>query len=305
MTTPAPLELSPKAKVLNEVHGKLQELLQKNMEALPKGFNQTRFLQNCLTVLNDTKEIEKCTPMSVARTMIKGAYLGLDFFRRECYAIPYGTELNFQTDYKGEIKLVKKYSQQPILDVYAQLVRDGDELDINIDAGKQSLNFKPKLFNDGEIIGAFAVVYFADTSMRYEAMSKKEIEDIRRKFSKAPNSPAWDKSYGEMCKKVVLRRLCKMLALDFDHAEQDKAFEEGAETIVHKGKKIVDVNISDPFGKEDAPKAAADSKSTEQAKTPKPPFDEEKYRKELKEKHPNYDDSYIDHLVKEEKTKCP
>lgn len=305
MTTPAPMELSPKAKALNEVHGKLQELLQKNMEALPKGFNQTRFLQNCLTVLNDTKEIEKCSPMSVARTMIKGAYLGLDFFRRECYAIPYGTELNFQTDYKGEIKLVKKYSQQPILDVYAQLVRDGDELDINIEAGKQTLNFKPKLFNDGEIIGSFAVAYFVDGSMRYEAMSKKEIEDIRRKFSKAPNSPAWDKSYGEMCKKVVLRRLCKMLALDFDHAEQDKAFEEGAATVVTgKTKKVMDVDIVDPFGKEDTPKATADAKPTEQVRQPKPPFDEEKYRKELKEKHPHYDDSYIDHLVKEEKTKC-
>lgn len=241
------VQLSPKSKMLIQVSDELNALLQNQIDAMPSGFNQTRFLQNCLTVLNDTKEIEKCSPMSVARTMIKGAYLGLDFFRKECYAIPYGTELNFQTDYKGEIKLVKKYSQQPILDVYAQLVRQGDELDISIEAGKQVLNFKPELFNDKDIIGAFAVVYFADCSMRYEAMSKKEIEETRKNYSKAPNSPAWNKSWGEQAKKTVLRRLCKLLALDFDRAEQDLAFEEGAETEVRSGKKIIDTAVADPF----------------------------------------------------------
>jgi len=292
MTTQAPIEMTPKTKMLNDVAEKLNGLLTKHVDALPKNFNQTRFLQNCLTVLNDTKEIEKCSPMSVARTMIKGAYLGLDFFRRECYAIPYGTELNFQTDYKGEIKLVKKYSQQPILDVYAQLVRQGDELDINIEAGKQTLNFKPKLFNDGEIMGVFAVAYFMDGSMRYEAMSKKEIEDIRRKFSKAPNSPAWDKSYGEMCKKVVLRRLCKMLALDFDHAEQDKAFEEGAETEVRGNKKVVDVNVEDPFNKN---KDKATQETGGSSSTDKDPDAE--LKAELRAKNPDKSEWEIEEMI--------
>lgn len=224
--------ITPRARALGEIQRNLTDLLNKNMKAFPKGFNETRFLQNCMTVLMDTKDIEKCTPMSVARTLIKGAYLGLDFFRRECYGIPYGTEMNFQTDYKGEIKLVKKYSPQPIQDIYAQVVRKGEVLDIRIEAGKQVLNFTPDVFSNEEIVGVFAVVYFLDGSMRYETMSKEQVEDVRKKFSKAPNSPAWRDSWPEMAKKAVLRRLCKMLALDFDNAEQEKAFEEGADTEV-------------------------------------------------------------------------
>lgn len=231
-------------KTTSDILGKL---LTEQINAMPRGFNDTRFLQNCITVLRDTKDIEKCTPMSVARTMLKGAYLGLDFFRKECYAIPYGDQLNFQTDYKGEIKLCKTYSGQPIQDIYAKIVREGDVLNIRIEGGKQLLDFTPLPFNEGKIVGAFAVVYYENGAMVYDAMSPKEIEDIRQKYSKAPNSPAWQKSLGEMYKKVVLRRLIKLIDLHFDRAEQDSAFEEGATTTMDPKKQIVDINIPDPF----------------------------------------------------------
>lgn len=39
---------------------------------------------------------------------------------------------------------------------------------------------------------------------------------------------AWKESYGEMCKKTVLRRLCKLIDLNFDTAEQCQAFEDGS-----------------------------------------------------------------------------
>ncbi|HBJ2611171.1 recombinase RecT [Clostridium botulinum] len=41
-----------------------------------------------MTVLKDTKNIEKCNEVSKARTMLKGAFLGLELFNKECYAIP-------------------------------------------------------------------------------------------------------------------------------------------------------------------------------------------------------------------------
>lgn len=294
-----------KSKMLAEVSTQLNTLLQEQINAFPKDFNQSRFLQNCITVLNDTKDIEKCTSLSVARTMIKGAYLGLDFFRKECYPIPYEVykngqptgvfELNFQTDYKGEVKLVKKYSQEPLRDAYAQLVREGDELDIQIEGGKQILNFKPILFNDKEIIGVFAVAYFEDGSMRYEAMSKKEVEETRKNYAKAPNSPAWSKSWGEQAKKTVLRRLCKLLALDFDHAEQAAAFEEGAITVVDpKLKKVVDVKIEDPFKNT----STDTTQSSESAVDP-----DAELRQKLRDKYPTEEDWQIEVRIKEYKGK--
>lgn len=242
-------QLSPRAKTIKEVGEKLEYLLKEHSDAMPKDFNATRFLQNCLTVLRDTKDIEKCTPVSIARTLIKGAYLDLDFFRKECYAIPYGTELNFQTDYKGEIKVCKAFCPRQILDIYAKLVREGDVFEMTVKDGRQIINFSPVNFNDGKVLGAFAVVFYEDGGIIAEQMSAKEIDDIRTKFSKAPNSPAWAKTPGEMQKKVVLRRLTKMVNLKFPNVSAQEAYEEGAESTMDPNKKTIDV-IADPFKEE-------------------------------------------------------
>ena len=214
---------------LVEIHNGLTESLERQVQALPKDFNKQRFVQNCMTVLQDGQaDFSKCDSRTVIRTLMKASYLGLDFFNRECYAIPYGNQCQFQTDYRGEIKLAKRYSSNPIQDIYAKVVRDGDKFEEFIENGKQYVNFNPKSFSNGEIIGAFAVVLYKDGSMMYDTMSKEDIEHTRQTFSKAANSKAWKESYGEMCKKTVLRRLCKLIDLNFDTAEQCQAFEDGS-----------------------------------------------------------------------------
>lgn len=238
---------------LIEVSKNLQDLMQKKARALPKNFNQTRFLQNSLMVLADTKGIEKCLPVSIARTMLQGAFLGLDFFMGECYAIPYGNQLNFQTDYKGEIKICKQYSPAKIKDIFAKVVKEGDEFEAGVYEGKQFVNFKPKNFNEGAVIGAFAVCYYEDGSIIYDEMSLKKIEETRKYFSKAPNSPAWMKTPEEMYKKTVIRRLCKVIDLQFDNDDQKKAFDEGADIDRSKIKETIDVDVQNPFDKEEKP----------------------------------------------------
>lgn len=240
--------------VLKTAHNQLEKLLSSKAGALPKDFNQTRFLQNCMTVLQDTKGIEKVQPITIARTMLKAAFLGLDFTMRECYAIPYASTLQFQTDYKGEVKLAKKYSVNPIKDIYAKLVRVGDDFVEEIRDGQQYISFKPQPFNDGEIIGAFAVCFYNDGSMIYETMSKKEIEAVRDNYSKMPKGPTWTKSYGEMCKKTVLRRLCKNISLDFDSIEQRQAYDDGG-----------DAEFKDPQQPKGKAKNILDDKEIEEA----------------------------------------
>jgi len=81
--------------------------------------------------------------------------------------------------------------------------------------GRQDLTFKPLAFNDGEIKGAFAIVTYVDGGIQIEEMSKKDIEDVRKKYSKQSAGIAWTNSYGEMCRKTVLRRLCKHINIVF------------------------------------------------------------------------------------------
>mgnify|MGYP001835918277 CR=1 FL=1 len=218
----------------------LTKKLTENKEALPAGFNQQRFILNCITVIQDMMkddrkkaQLEKINPETIPVCLAK-AYLGLDFFNGECYAIPYGGNLSFQTDYKGEIKLCKRYSKNKIKDIFAKVVRQGDFFMEEVDGGKQNVQYRPKPFSNEQMIGAFAIVVFEDGSMMYDTMSSEDIENVRNTYSKAKDSQAWKSSTGEMYKKTVLRRLCKLIDLDFDNIEQQKAYEDGGDVVFNQ-----------------------------------------------------------------------
>jgi recombination protein RecT len=222
---------------LETAQNNLITLMNKKKDALPSDLNQTRFIQNAMTVLMDTRDIEQCEPVEIARCLLKGAFLGLDFFNRECYVILYNQKQQngtfkkvptFQTDYKGEEKLVKKYGDPRPKELYAKLIREGDAFIEEIREGRQVINFKPKPLNNGEIVGAFAVALFPDDTMIYESMTKKEIEHIKVTYAKPKSRGTWDDSPGEMYRKTVSRRLCKHITKNFDSIEQAKAFEDGA-----------------------------------------------------------------------------
>lgn len=216
----------------NEVAVRFSEQLTDKLtsveSALPKDFNRERFIQNCLAVTNSNKEFEKVNKAEIIQGLLKGAYLGLDFMNRECYLIPYGNSVSFQTDYKGECKFAKKYSIRKIKEIYAKVVREGDEFIEEIVDGKPSIDFKPVPFSKANIIGAFAVVLYMDGGMAYETMSTDDINSVRNNYSKASQSKAWKYSYDEMCKKTVLRRLCKHIETDFESVEAHSAWEEGS-----------------------------------------------------------------------------
>lgn len=197
-------------------------------EALPKDFNKARFVQNALALINDNPALQKYSQAQLMGGLLKGAYLGLDFYSKECYLIPYGNQLNYQTDYRGAKKLAKKYSIRPIKDIYAKLIREGDEFEELIINGEPTFNFKPKFLNDGKILGAFAVVLYKDGGLAYDVMPLSDLENTR-KHSKASNSPAWKDFTGEMYKKTVLHRLCKQIEIDFENPTQRDAFMAGME----------------------------------------------------------------------------
>lgn len=205
----------------------LDRLLDAKHDALPPGFKKTRFSENCKAYVQDNKELQKYDAEDVALVLFKGAVLGLDFLSKECHVIAESKSVRFQTDYKGEMALVKKHSVRPILDIYAKNVREGDVFKEEISEGKPLIHFLPLSFNNSKIIGTFAVALFSDGGMVYETMPAEEIEMIRKNYGKNPGSDTWDKSQGEMYKRTVLRRLCKTVEIDFD-TEQSLAYDAGS-----------------------------------------------------------------------------
>lgn len=216
----------------NEVAKTFEDLLTDKLQmvsgALPKDMNKDRFVQNCMCVLDEKPEYNTINRKDLLIGLLKGAYLGLDFMNKECYLIPYGNTVQFQTDYKGECKFVKRYSIRKIRDIYAKVVREGDSFEEAVIDSVPVINFRPKPFNSADIVGAFAVVLYEDGGMDYETMSVKDIQSVRNNYSKASQSKAWKYSFDEMAKKTVLRRLCKHIETDFETAEARQAWDEGS-----------------------------------------------------------------------------
>ena len=198
-------------------------------DGLPKDLNLTRFVQNGVALLNGNTQLQdfakKNGTAQIKANMMKAAYLGLDFMSSEAHLVPYGNTLNFMIDYRGAEKLVKKYSIKPVDCINSFIVREGDEFEASIKDNEPTINFAPKPFNTGKIIGACAYIKFKDGSIQYDTMSLQELENTRS-HSKASNSPAWKSFTSEMYRKTVLHRLCKHVTLDFENAEQIKYFND-------------------------------------------------------------------------------
>lgn len=223
--------------------------LNANRAALPQNFNIERYVQNAIALLNGNEGLQefakKYGTAQIKAGLMRGAFQGLDAMQNELYLIPYGSVLNYMPSFKGMSKMAKRYSIRPIRDIYAKLVRDGDSFEEVIQNGVPSINFKAKPFNDGEIVGCFAVALFEDGGLLYETMSKADVENCR-KSSKAKNSPAWSQHWGQMACKTVIRRLCKNIELDMD-AESKEFFESGTEietNVVEVSKREIEENAN-------------------------------------------------------------
>ena len=249
-------------EIAKEFSQQLTDKLYSVENALPKDFNKERFVQNALTVLNEKPELAKINKAQLQLGLLKGAFLGLDFFNKECYLIPYGNSVQFQTDYKGEIKFTKRYSIRKIKDIYAKVVREGDTFEEKIVDGQATVSFTPKPFNNGEIMGAFAIALFEDGGMQYETMSVEDINNVRNTYSKAANSKAWKNSFDEMAKKVVLRRLCKHIDCDFESIEARKAWEDGSVSDMQTVEREREADVVDVFSSAQ-PTDVIDVESTE------------------------------------------
>lgn len=208
-------------------------------EALPQDFNVTRFVQNGVALLNDNETLRTYAKNhgtgQIKLGMMRGAYLGLDFLSNEAYLVPYGSTLNFMPSYKGCVKLAKKYSTRLVKDIYAKVIREGDDFVEKIVDGRPSIDFTPKMLNTGKIIGAFAVCLYEDSGLIYDVMNLDEIEQTR-KASKMAGGATWKNYYGEMCKKTVLHRLCKHIPIDFDNPKQADYFNDGMKAEFEKEK---------------------------------------------------------------------
>lgn len=207
----------------------LSEKLDSVKDTLPKGFNQPRFVQNAMSVLNEKPELAEVGKAKLFAGLLKGASLGLDFYNKQCYLIPRTDKsgvkhLDFQLDYKGCTTLCKKYSIRPLVDIHAQVVREGDSFQLKVDGNDTKVLHTSNPFDGGKVIGAYAVAQFKDGGSQVEVMTLDEINMARSKSK--TRGQVWNEWFNEMAKKTVIHRLAKHIDIDFENAIQQNLFND-------------------------------------------------------------------------------
>lgn len=209
--------------VLNKISA-----LQKSGIKIPAGFSAQNqiylaFLKlTAMTTRDGSPMLSAVKPQSVANALLTMCIKGLSLEKGQCAFIQYGDELQFQEEYHGKIALAKRCGAG---DPQAQVIYEGDVFEYIIDPAtgkKQILKHEQKLGNidPTKIVGAWCIVPYADGQYepKVEIMTMAEIRQSWMQGATKGQSPAHKNFPGEMAKKTVISRACKLFYSTSDDA---------------------------------------------------------------------------------------
>ena len=196
-------------QLLTKMGGQIQK-------ALPSMVSSERFQRVSLTAFSNNTKLQQCDPMSFIAAMMQSAQLGLEPNTPlgQAYLIPYGKQVQFQIGYKGLLELAQRSGK--IKTLYAHEVRENDTFDIDYGLN-QTLIHKPLLKGDrGEVIGYYAVYHLDAGGNSFIFMTKDEVLEHAKRFSKTYNSGPWQTDFDAMAKKTVIKQLLKYAPLSIE-----------------------------------------------------------------------------------------
>jgi len=184
-------------------------------------------------LIQDNESLQKCTPDSIQKSFLESAALGMSLNKqiKECTMVARWNkrknchEANLVPMYQGMLNGARKHGDAKHFNV--QLIHENDFVDVNLATGEVK-DHKPAQLagkEPGAITGVYAIAIMNDSTRIIEIMWMDEINKVRnasdsyRKWKKDGEKgfkPIWVTWFEEMCKKTVLRRLCKRLKYDAD-----------------------------------------------------------------------------------------
>lgn len=188
-----------------------------------------------IQAVNSNSYLATATPQSVAKCIWNVAITGLSLnpVLKLAYITPRkvnGTvEAILMPSYQGMAKLITDTGS--VKKIAAQVVYKGDVFEVEYGMETKIIH-KPKFATrkNEDVTHAYAIALLVDGSQQFEVMSIDEIHAIRersdgyRAFKKGiTNSCIWESDFGEMCRKTVIKRLCKYLPKSVITKEWEKA----------------------------------------------------------------------------------
>jgi len=191
---------------------------------IPKHIKPETIFALAVTARQRSPKLKQCTEISIVRSVIQAAQLGLDIsgVGGQAYMVPYFNkrtrefEAQMQVGYKGLIELARRGGR--VLYVRAREVYEKDAFQYE-DGLYPVLRHVPHTLAEspGQVIAAWAVAAFPTPNgipvMQPEVMSRPQI-DLVRASSQAKDDGPWVTHYPMMARKTVIKRLCATLPQD-------------------------------------------------------------------------------------------
>jgi phage RecT family recombinase len=188
-------------------------------ELLPPalGLTPERMIKLACLYMRGRTDLRGCTHDSILASLGEAASLGLEIGGplAEGHLVPFddkkaGTrQCTFMPDYKGLLKLARRSGEFGAIE--AVEVYRADEFEIIRDP-RPTVRHIPSLDGPrGPAVHVYAYAALKTGEIVFEHMTALDVEEIRAR-SRSKDSPAWRNSWGEMAKKVVLKRLLKRQA---------------------------------------------------------------------------------------------
>lgn len=156
---------------------------------------------------NSGNLLQQCTQDSVYNALLEMVTQGLSPAKKQCYFIKYGSDVQLRMSYFGTIKVTKDL--QDVKDVTANVVYEGDTLDIVVENGRKKLvKHETDWRNaDNPIIAAYCIITRTDGEEFLEVMTKKQID---KSWSKAKTKNVQIDFPDQMAMRTVINRAAKM-----------------------------------------------------------------------------------------------
>lgn len=215
----APLALL-KRDVVDAVASRVGAMISGGELHMPPNYSAENAMKSAWLVLqqtldkNDRPVLQVCTPNSIANSLLDMVVQGLNPAKKQCYFIPYGTQLTCQRSYMGTLALLKRVMGDHV-EPFAEVVYEGDDFAYEIVGGRKVITKHVQSLaniDDAKILGAYCTIYLGEGKQPFtEIMTKAQILKAWNQGKAHGDSPAHKNFAGEMSKKTVFNRGCKVM----------------------------------------------------------------------------------------------
>lgn len=186
--------------------------------ALPKHLSTDRMARLALTAFSSNQQLQKCTHLSIAASMMTAAALGLEpGVNGAGYLIPYKDTCTFVPGWKGLVDLVSRSGRGT---VYTGVIFKDQKYTFTDGARRDLVIHNETDLNDPEdITHAYAIGWVRDAQMPIiELWSVAKITKHRNKYNKVGSRHYSFRDWEMYCRKVPLLQVLKYMPSSIEMA---------------------------------------------------------------------------------------